>query len=243
MAKYHINSKGVPATCRATKGNCPFGGAESHYATKEEAQKMADEVNSREFGLLPDSSLNLSPSANQKLGKQMVVLRDKINPEKFEAPVGNMGINKPSSGGFWTSSALDNGESGWTKMTRERMFYRNQRKRATFDIAEITVSPDARVLTINNEEDYKKILEKYKEPKDKYEGEIRVSVSLDSPDELLDFDLLQKDYDAIRLTENGIKENEQAFRHWEMESTLWFNLDKFESVDYKEKGYKEKKIW
>ena len=25
MAKFHINAEGVPAICRAKKGNCPFG--------------------------------------------------------------------------------------------------------------------------------------------------------------------------------------------------------------------------
>ena len=26
MTKFHINAKGVPAPCKAIKGNCPFGG-------------------------------------------------------------------------------------------------------------------------------------------------------------------------------------------------------------------------
>ena len=51
-SKYHINGKGVPAICKATKGNCPFGGAESHYHSKEEAQSAADSKNEEEFGLI-----------------------------------------------------------------------------------------------------------------------------------------------------------------------------------------------
>lgn len=49
--KYHVNSKGVPAVCKATKGKCPFGGADSHYDSIEVAQKAADEKNKKEFEL------------------------------------------------------------------------------------------------------------------------------------------------------------------------------------------------
>ena len=39
MAKYHINAKGEAGQCRAEAGGCPFGGEESHYPSKENAQK------------------------------------------------------------------------------------------------------------------------------------------------------------------------------------------------------------
>lgn len=51
--KFHINAKGVPAPCRATKGNCPFGGAESHFDTVEAAQVEADRRNELEFNTIP----------------------------------------------------------------------------------------------------------------------------------------------------------------------------------------------
>lgn len=38
MAKFHINGKGDASQCRATKGQCPFGGDDNHYETREEAQ-------------------------------------------------------------------------------------------------------------------------------------------------------------------------------------------------------------
>ena len=39
MAKYHINRHtGNPGICRALKGDCPFGGDDAHYATKDEAR-------------------------------------------------------------------------------------------------------------------------------------------------------------------------------------------------------------
>lgn len=52
MTKYHINGKGVAAPCRATKGNCPFGGEDSHYDSQEAAQEAADKQNETKFGLL-----------------------------------------------------------------------------------------------------------------------------------------------------------------------------------------------
>lgn len=54
MTKYHINGKGVPSICRAEKGNCPFGGQDSHYDSETEAQKAANKMNSMESGgILP----------------------------------------------------------------------------------------------------------------------------------------------------------------------------------------------
>ena len=58
MAEFHINSAGVPAPCKATKGNCPFGDANSHYDTKEEAQEVANRINEERFNLLPKSGIS-----------------------------------------------------------------------------------------------------------------------------------------------------------------------------------------
>lgn len=53
--KFHINKNGVPAPCKATKGNCPLGGDESHFDNLEEAQNYADRQNEKAQGLLPCS--------------------------------------------------------------------------------------------------------------------------------------------------------------------------------------------
>lgn len=49
MAKYHVNGRGEPGACKAKKRPCPYGGAEDHYESKEEAaqafeKKMEAEV-------------------------------------------------------------------------------------------------------------------------------------------------------------------------------------------------------
>lgn len=54
MSKFHINAKGVPAPCKAQKGNCPFGGENSHYDTEEQAQQVADNQGIEKYGLLQD---------------------------------------------------------------------------------------------------------------------------------------------------------------------------------------------
>lgn len=52
MVKWHVNGKGVPAICRATKGNCPFGTQDSHYESQEKAQIAADKAGESKHGLL-----------------------------------------------------------------------------------------------------------------------------------------------------------------------------------------------
>lgn len=54
MSKFHINRKGVPAPCRATKSNCPFGGAEVHFDTVAEAEVAATERMTKEYGIFTE---------------------------------------------------------------------------------------------------------------------------------------------------------------------------------------------
>lgn len=53
MSKFHINKHGVPAPCRATKGNCPLGGDDTHFDSTEEAQAYIDGQNETEHSILP----------------------------------------------------------------------------------------------------------------------------------------------------------------------------------------------
>lgn len=52
MSKFHINKHGVPAPCKAQKGNCPYGREDSHFNTVEEAQEYANKLHAKEFGVL-----------------------------------------------------------------------------------------------------------------------------------------------------------------------------------------------
>lgn len=42
MAKFHINKEGNAGRCSATAGKCPFGGAEEHYKTIEDARRAVE---------------------------------------------------------------------------------------------------------------------------------------------------------------------------------------------------------
>lgn len=53
MSKFHINKHGVPAPCKAKKGNCPLGGEGEHFNTEQEAQQYADRIYEKQHSLLP----------------------------------------------------------------------------------------------------------------------------------------------------------------------------------------------
>ena len=63
MTKWHNGPNG-PGVCRAKAGNCPFGGIDSHFETKAEAQEAFDVINSGEFGMLPGVKVNTRKTAN-----------------------------------------------------------------------------------------------------------------------------------------------------------------------------------
>ncbi len=44
MSKFHLNAKGEAGKCRAAKGKCPFGSADEHYDTPEEARSAFEKL-------------------------------------------------------------------------------------------------------------------------------------------------------------------------------------------------------
>lgn len=56
MTKYHISKKGNPAICRAKEGNCPLGGADEHYDSKEEAREAISKKEEKKHSILPGIS-------------------------------------------------------------------------------------------------------------------------------------------------------------------------------------------
>ena len=54
MSKFHINKHGVPALCKAKPGNCPLGGDETHFGSREEAQEAINKINEEKHGLLSE---------------------------------------------------------------------------------------------------------------------------------------------------------------------------------------------
>lgn len=82
MAKYHINSNGVPSICRAEKGNCPFGDEGTHFESRETAQEFINFMSEEEHGLLP----SMSPRERQDLAlNKLNELHDELVPEAGKA--------------------------------------------------------------------------------------------------------------------------------------------------------------
>lgn len=50
---FHINKKGIPAVCKASKGNCPLGGADTHFKSLDEAMEYVSKKEIESYGLLP----------------------------------------------------------------------------------------------------------------------------------------------------------------------------------------------
>lgn len=76
MSRFHINKNGIPALCRARPGNCPLGGDEKHFKTKEEAQAEADNKNEAEFGILLMDKNEIQPRLKEFTHKKAVTERD-----------------------------------------------------------------------------------------------------------------------------------------------------------------------
>lgn len=54
--KWHINKKGVPALCRAKKGNCPLG---EHYESKSIAEDAVESEMKEKYGILPQDKMSV----------------------------------------------------------------------------------------------------------------------------------------------------------------------------------------
>lgn len=54
MAKYHIKADGTPGVCHAKNGNCPLGGADSHFDTAEAAQAESQKRMEEQFGAIDE---------------------------------------------------------------------------------------------------------------------------------------------------------------------------------------------
>lgn len=132
--------------------------------------------------------------------------------------------NKPH-GGFWTSTYNKNIGSPWLEWNKyERNWLGLENDNVGF-ILKIVNSP--KILVINTKKDIKKIIKKF------------TSRTLFSRYFYPDFEKISKFYNAIHLTENGLKiisnefiyDNITGFFGYDCECTLWFTLDFIEIVE------------
>lgn len=151
-----------------------------------------------------------------------MIMRDKFNKDLFVQPIGNRGDNKPNAGGVWTSSLIGKHSSQWEQFTSAEGFYEDT------SIVKHIVKPndDVKVLVIDSKEDYKLALDSYGINVDMNEHSMTFGA-----EKVLNYEQVMVDYDCIRLTEDGLYDNNPFFYTWDCESTLWFNVDKFDIVD------------
>lgn len=83
MTKFHINKNGIPSPCRAKPGNCPLGGNENHFTTKEEAQTYVDELHKKEFDILPIKNNNVIKRKTVITEKTILTEKTTIIEEKI----------------------------------------------------------------------------------------------------------------------------------------------------------------
>lgn len=92
MSKFHINKYGAPAVCRAKK-DCPLGGAEEHFVSKEDAQDYIDKINEEEFGIVSSlrsrhsSLLEIEEKMKMSLNVSHIEILDKIRESGFKSYV------------------------------------------------------------------------------------------------------------------------------------------------------------
>lgn len=82
MTKFHINKNGVPAPCKAKTGNCPLGGDDTHFKTKEDAQAHADKLNESQHSLLP--SVGQKPRREKNLREKLQIEMNEYKGRKVK---------------------------------------------------------------------------------------------------------------------------------------------------------------
>lgn len=92
MNKFHINSKGDASQCKATKGQCPFGDEEEHYATREEAQAAFERE--RAFDMLAKISSKSYKSVLQQQLASLKVAREEALDLQYSS------FSRVQAGGF-----------------------------------------------------------------------------------------------------------------------------------------------
>lgn len=132
-------------------------------------------------------------------------------PEKMERIRNRPGFPKPT-GGFWTSTLLEDGTSDWTRWCLSEEFGGWNRAYS------LEVNSKAKVFVIDSVNDLNKawVISGSKKSFDPVFGM--------TPE--IDFEALAEKYDAVRLTAQGVVATMYSeplnLYGWDVESTLWF---------------------
>ena len=145
----------------------------------------------------------------------------KFNPSKI--PTGKLKIgnqmacqNKPI-GGFWTSSYREKTkDTDWEEFKGMRMPSWKSGMGAVFQVV-----GNPKLAIVNNNKDYEKLMKKY--DASHYE-----QMGCNGGRYYLNWHMLSKHYDGFRLTFKGSRDYIPGVHEWDVESTVWFNMNKLE---------------
>ncbi|WP_336769700.1 hypothetical protein [Bacillus bombysepticus] len=161
--------------------------------------------------------------------KQLYVGKGEPTEQNIGVITNNFEINKPL-GGFWTSTFINEQVgSEWVKLSKNIYTKYNSATR----VFALAVSKDAKVAHVESMDDYEELLKKYRLEMD---DPILASISIFS--NLIDFELLSRDYDGFRISQRAVSIAKGSLKYislgaYDSESTVWFRwcFDKVEELE------------
>lgn len=78
MDKFHIGKNGLPSICKAKQGNCPLGGEENHFNTKQEAYKAVENRLDQQYNTLSSSEKVAKYPKSDRVLEQERFLRNAV---------------------------------------------------------------------------------------------------------------------------------------------------------------------
>ncbi|GAB6551943.1 hypothetical protein bcgnr5378_04760 [Bacillus cereus] len=163
--------------------------------------------------------------------KQLYVGKGEPTEQNIGVITNSVEINKPL-GGFWTSTFIDEQVgSEWVTFSKNVLTKYNGSTKAFT----LTPKKDARIAHVDSMDDYEELLRKYRlemvDPR-------LASISFFS--NLIDYELLSKDYDGFHISQRAISIAKYTFDYislgaFDCESTVWFRwcFDDVEELDKK----------
>lgn len=238
MAKFHIDKHGVPAPCKATKGNCPLGGDDTHFDSQEAAQEYIDNKNESEHGLIhnaPEKKIpNIGAYSNESL--DFVRSLDNMSVEDGNRDVPMTVLRELYQKNLWNERELDGEEEYIVSNYEERDSFMVEQDiiGGTWSFNERSDEDREKLSnTVNGLDDYFKSIDEGKsvsEAYDKMEEGFVDSVSDEFREKKSIKDVLGREPDPDEeLSDDDIQKAEEAFENMVSRDKLYRYVDEDEA--------------